>query len=148
MPFAAGSRTVAYQYDLASNRTRLTYPDSTYITYGYDQLGQLRRVKNQAGTILAQYSYDGRSRRTALDYANGAGMDYSYDTASRLLSLDNSTNSGHHEYEYTYDKVGNRTTMSVTDSSGTEQHVYNNAGTHYYHYDALGRRGSSSRGTS
>jgi len=41
-----------------------------------------------------------------------------------LLSLDNSTNSGHYEYEYTYDKVGNRTTMSVTDSSGTEQHVY------------------------
>jgi YD repeat-containing protein len=55
---------------------------------------------------------------------DAGGGDLPYDTASRLLSLDNSTNSGHHEYEYTYDKVGNRTTMSVTDSGGTEMHVY------------------------
>jgi len=51
-------------------------------------------------------------------------MGYSYDTASRLVSRDNSTGSGHHLYEYTYDKVGNRTSMAVTDSGGTKMHVY------------------------
>ena len=64
------------------------------------------------------------SRRTALDYTNGAGADYSYDVASRLLSLDNSTGNGQHKYGYMYDNVGNRTSMMVTDSSGTRTHVY------------------------
>jgi len=53
-----------------------------------------------------------------------AGGGLSYDPSGRLLPLDNSTNSGHHVYDYTYDKVGNRTTMGVTDNSGSRQHVY------------------------
>jgi YD repeat-containing protein len=81
--------TVSYQYDAASNRTRLTYPDASYITYDYDQLNRMTAVKNSAGTALGSYSYDDRSRRTELGYANGARAQYSYDTASRLLSLGN-----------------------------------------------------------
>ncbi|MBM4027006.1 MAG: hypothetical protein FJ280_16625, partial [Planctomycetes bacterium] len=117
-------KTVAYQYDACGNRTRLTYPDGTYITYEYDQLNRLTCVKNQAGTALASYSYDSRSRRTGLDYLNGAYGDYSYDAASRLLALDNRTNNGQYKYAYTYDDVGNRVTMAVTDNSGTRMHVY------------------------
>jgi RHS repeat-associated protein len=81
-------------------------------------------VAGVSGTALAQYSYDARSRRTALDYANGTSIEYSYDTAGRLLSIDNQTNSGYHNYGYTYDHVGNRWSMSVTDASGTKLHVY------------------------
>ena len=43
---------------------------------------------------------------------------------SRLLTLDNQTNNGQYKYGYTYDDVGNRATMAVTDSSGTRMHVY------------------------
>ncbi len=63
-------------------------------------------------------------RRTALDYANGASIAYEYDAASRLLEIDNQTNSGYHRYGYTYDKVGNRMTMVVSDGSGSKTHVY------------------------
>ena len=61
-----------------------------------------------------------------MDYLNGAYADYSYDAASRLLYVDNRTNSGQdqHKYAYTYDKVGNRLSMDVTDYSGTRVHVY------------------------
>ena len=52
----------------AGNRTRLTYPDSTYITYDYDNLNRLTAVRNSGGTALASYTYDSRSRRTALEY--------------------------------------------------------------------------------
>ena len=34
----------------ASNRTRLTHPDSTYIPYGYDQLHRMTPVRNSGGT--------------------------------------------------------------------------------------------------
>ncbi len=60
----------------------------------------------------------------SLPVAPTAGGGLSYDPSGRLLWFDNSTNSGHHEYEYTYDKVGNRATMAVTNSGGTEMHVY------------------------
>ena len=81
-------------------------------------MGRLTKIRNQSGVVLAQYTYDALSRRLGLDYANSAGVDYSYDTASRLLYVDNQTVSGQHKYSYTYDDVGNRTIMSVTDSGG------------------------------
>ena len=56
------NRTVSYQYNLASQQTRLTYPDSSYVTYLYDQLGRVTHIKNQSGTSLAQYAYDALSR--------------------------------------------------------------------------------------
>jgi YD repeat-containing protein len=63
-------------------------------------------------------------RRSDLDYANGAYVDYSYDTAGRVLYGDNRTNNGQHKYAYTYDYVGNRMDMTVTDSGGVRSTVY------------------------
>jgi YD repeat-containing protein len=117
-------KTVSYQYDASSNRTRLTYPDSTYITYDYDELSRMTAVRNSSGTALASYNFDDRSRRTGLTYANGAAINYSYDTASRLSYIDNQTGNGQHKYSYMYDNVGNRTSMMVTDGSGVRTHVY------------------------
>ena len=103
---------------------RLTYPDNTYVSYEYDTLNRMTYVRDSAGTALAHYTYDALSRRSDLDYANGAYVDYSYDTAGRTLYVDNRTNNGQHKYAYTYDYVGNRGTMQVTDSSGSRTTVY------------------------
>ncbi len=102
----------------------MNYADGTYITYDYDPLNRMTAVKNSGGTALASYTYDSRSRRTDLDYTNGAYADYSYDAASPLLYVGNRTQNGQHKYAYTYDKVGNRQGMTVTDSGGTKVHVY------------------------
>jgi hypothetical protein len=65
----------------------------------------------------------------ALVYPNGAYANYSCDAASRLSYVDNQTNNGQHKYAYTYDYVGTRNDMTVTDGSGVRKHVYS--------YDAI-----------
>ena len=116
-----GGKDVEYEYDACSNRTKLTYPDASYITYEYDNINRLTKIKNQGGSTLAEYTYDSRSRRTDLDYLNGTTLDYTYDAASRLTTIDNGTDNDDHDYDYTYDKVGNRLTMLV---NGSDTHTY------------------------
>ena len=41
----------------------MTYPDSTYITYDYDELNRMTAVRYSSGTALAAYSFDDRSRQ-------------------------------------------------------------------------------------
>jgi YD repeat-containing protein len=66
--------------------------------------------------MLSPSVYAVWSRRTELSYGNG--------TACRLLDVNNVTDTGQLKYAYSYDDVGNRLSMSVTDSSGTKIHVY------------------------
>lgn len=46
------SRTISYQYNQASARTRLTYPDANYIGYGLDALNRLSTTGWNANTGL------------------------------------------------------------------------------------------------
>ena len=79
--------TVSYQYDLAGRRTRMTWPDTFYVTYGYDALGELTEIKESGTTSLTGFNYDDLGRRTSLTRGNGVTTSYSYDAASRLTSL-------------------------------------------------------------
>ena len=45
----AYSRVLAYQWDLAGRRTRLTWPDALYVTYDYDVLGEMTAVHENGG---------------------------------------------------------------------------------------------------
>ncbi len=119
-----GTVPVSYEYDANSNRTKLVYPDSTYITYEYDQLNRLTAVKDQAGATVASYQYDALSRRTQLGYANNTQATYQYDAINRLTSLTNTYNPTPNTYSYTYDNVGNRKTM--TTQAGTHNYTYDN----------------------
>ena len=119
------SMVVSYQYDAAGNRTRLTYPDSTYLTYTFNTLNRLTQIQDQNQTTISAFTYDTLSRRTNLTLENGVTADYTYDTLSRLLSLVNqkypTTLSS---FAYTYDQVGNRTSM--TTQAGTYNYNYDN----------------------
>ena len=89
---AAFGRTLGYQYDVAGNRTRVTWPDANYVQYTFDNLNRLDQVRENGATsgvgLLADYSHDALSRRTAIARGNGTTTGYpSYDLASRLLSL-------------------------------------------------------------
>ena len=79
-------RTLAYQYDAASNRTRVTHPDGTFFTYEYDSAAAPMAVRENGGTLLASFSYDSAGRRSSLGFA-GASTTYGYDPANRLASL-------------------------------------------------------------
>jgi len=78
---------MAYQYDLAGNRTRITWPDNVFVTYEYDNLYRTTAAKESGSTTLVSVSYDNLGRRTALNRLNGANTSYGYDAASRLSSI-------------------------------------------------------------
>ncbi|MFH1232191.1 MAG: RHS repeat-associated core domain-containing protein, partial [Planctomycetota bacterium] len=148
-------KAVAYEYDFVGNRTKLTYPDNSYITYEYDQLNRLTSITQDAQP-LAQYTYDALSRRTGFNYANNTQTTYQYDNANRLLDLANTINGGVNisTFAYTYDKVGNhltkderRGTMDAVTSNYSYDNIYQltqvtdqQSQVTNYVYDKLGNR--------
>jgi hypothetical protein len=87
-------------------------------------MNRLTAVKDSGGTALALYTFDWRSRRERLNYNNGARIEYLYDVASRMIVVDNIATSGSHEYAYGYDDVGNRTSMTVTNTVNGDSHLF------------------------
>src|SRR6185312_14947437 len=89
------TKLVSYQYDAASNRTRVTWPDGWYVQYCYDALNRMSgAAQNGDATCttgkIAAYTYDPLSRRTGLTYDTaGANVSYSYSNAGDLLTLVN-----------------------------------------------------------
>ncbi|MGJ3232383.1 MAG: RHS repeat domain-containing protein [Oceanicaulis sp.] len=88
---AGPNGTVSYQYDAASRRTRMTWPDGFYVTYDYDAASRLTHIRENGAAsgvgVLASFTYDDLGRRTALTRGNGTITDYSYDAAGRLDEL-------------------------------------------------------------
>ena len=80
------SRSLLYQYDAASNRTRVTHPDGIFFTYEYDAAAAPTAVRENGGTLLASFAYDSAGRRSGLGFS-GAAASYGYDAVSRLASL-------------------------------------------------------------
>ena len=67
-----GFGTTAFLYDAAGRRTRMTWPDSFYVTYDYNVAGRPDRRSGRSGsTSLAAFTYDDRGRRTVLTRGNG-----------------------------------------------------------------------------
>jgi RHS repeat-associated protein len=77
------TRTLAYQYDAAGNRTRITHPDGGFITFDYDAAGRMSAAKGSGTTLLASVDYDDSGRRETLT-SGGSVTAYHYDGVSRL----------------------------------------------------------------
>jgi len=146
------SRVVSYEHDKRGQRTKLVYPDNSYITYKYDALSRLTKIVDDSNTVLAQYTYDELSRRTLVTLGNDANTVYEYDLGNRLKKLTNNlddTNSIVFDYN-DYDKVGNRLSMKVDDANAhiyTYDNLYQLINVDYndgsitgYYYDSLGNR--------
>lgn len=83
--------TVGYQYDAASRRTRITWPDSLYVIYDYDTVGNVTAIRENGASsgigVLASYSYDDLGRRTGVTYGNGTSRSYAFDAVSRTTGI-------------------------------------------------------------
>ncbi|MYG17707.1 MAG: RHS repeat protein, partial [Gemmatimonadetes bacterium] len=53
----AGTKTAAYNHDLAGRVTRLVYPDGAQARYAYDNAGRPTRVWDANGNTLAVYTH-------------------------------------------------------------------------------------------
>ncbi|MEO8925711.1 MAG: hypothetical protein ABI306_00990, partial [Caulobacteraceae bacterium] len=126
----ASGRTLAYQYDAAGNRTRVTWPETgpnaLFVAYAYDVLDRVTRVEeDRAGSgpgLLASYVYDDLGRRSSIARAGGTGAatSYGYDGASRLSGLTQTLAGGAGvDYTFTYNGAGQILTRAVTNDAYT-----------------------------
>lgn len=79
------SRTLAYQYDIAGNRTRITHPDGVAFVYDYDPLSRMKEIRSGAGSSLTRLTYYNTGERGWMGFgSNGIGA--GYDQLGRLNS--------------------------------------------------------------
>jgi RHS repeat-associated protein len=79
--------TVRYEYDLAGNVTRLTYPGTESVTRTYDNAGRLSTLTDWLGGVT-RFGYDADSDLTRIvqPEASGDSDAYSFDNAGRMSS--------------------------------------------------------------
>src|SRR5690606_3899123 len=106
---------VGYGYDLAGNRTRLTYPDTRQVTYDYDGDNRLITVTSWL-TGTASYGYDPAGRLVTTTLPNGVVSVNTFDAAGRLTNLRHESGEGAllANYAYELDQVGNRVVATET----------------------------------
>ncbi len=114
--------SVAYQYDAAGNRTRVTNPDGKQVQYQYDAAGRLVQLTDWLSRT-ATYGYDADGRPISLTRGGGTVSAYSYDAASGLTGIAQPGGN----LSYALDLVGN----ALSRAQGTL--------TYTYQYDALDR---------
>ncbi|MGA2482628.1 MAG: RHS repeat-associated core domain-containing protein [Candidatus Acidiferrales bacterium] len=146
--------TTGYGYDVASNRTGFTDPESGSTSYAYDTLNRLQTLTPPVAFTSGSFGlgYDALSRRTSLTRPNGVNTTYAYDNLSRLLSVlhkfGNTTLDG---ANYTVDNAGNRTSKADLLAGVTSNYAYDpiyeltqvaqgGTTTESYSYDYVGNR--------
>lgn len=102
--------TTLNEYDAVGNRTALTYPDGSRVTYFYNGNDWLIIMVDPRGGQTG-YSYEDDGQVRTIDQPNDTWTSNVYDDAGRLVRLFNGT--GYHggiitSYDYALDAVGNR----------------------------------------
>ncbi len=86
----ANNRSVAYQYDLASNRALLTFPDNVQQSYVYSADNQLIRTGGYNGQAAIWFSYNDLGQRTNAWRDNSVNSVLGYDGLNRLTTYSHS----------------------------------------------------------
>ncbi len=103
--------TIGYKYNGLGSRTKLVYPDSDFITYNYDKLNRVKRIKDKASHIIVDYTYDPQvNLRKEKGLLNNTSTTYTYNELYQLTNISNSSPSSQliSGFTYGYDEVGNR----------------------------------------
>jgi len=109
----APTRQVAYAYDLAGNRTAVTFADSKTVAYGFDSLNRVTNVTDWASRKTG-FAYDALSRKTSMAYPNGASGTWDWDDANRLSRIRYASGGSNFvDRTYTMSAAGDITAMDV-----------------------------------
>ncbi|MDQ0612258.1 RHS repeat-associated protein [Variovorax sp. W1I1] len=135
----AGGKTLSYQYDLAGNRIRTTWPDAFFTTTSYDALNRPGVIKENDTVNLASYAYDDLGRRTTVTLGNSTTVQRTYDAQGAMATLKNFLSSTAQEVQYTYVRNQIRELKSVTWSNNIYQWTGAAPGTQSYTANGLNR---------
>jgi RHS repeat-associated protein len=123
-----------YDYDLVNNLIQTTFGNGTRETRGYDLLNHLNLIKTSRindNTQLSKYIYtlDKVGNRTqAQETQNGQSrtVKYQYDATYRLIQEEViDPDHGNRVSSYVYDKVGNRLTQTVNNTTTVYSYDHN-----------------------
>ena len=122
--------SVQYEYDDEQRLIKQTYEDGTYVSYTYNNDGDIRKVYDSQSGITTTYTYDltGRTVKISQSGTNHShSVSYGYDTKNNLTQQTEIVNGTTTTTQYTYDK-DNRLTA---ENNGTTKRVFS--------YDNYGR---------
>ncbi|MBX2999575.1 MAG: RHS repeat protein [Caldilineaceae bacterium] len=133
----------SYTYDANGNRASASFPNGASTLYGYDSRDRLIAIQHRGpgGVQLVRYDYTlgPAGNRTRLVESGGRTVDYSYDSLYRLTGEADSVNG---VTLYSYDGVGNRTSMdrggALTGYTYDANDRLLTAGSESFGYDANG----------
>lgn len=121
-------RTTRYTYDEVGRRTGMTAADGTTTRYTYDRrnrlVGLVQRTAAAALLFSATYTVDATGLRTAAQESDAAGpvraLAWTYDALKRLTAeaIDHRDDTRDRTSAWTYDRVGNRLSQTVTQGTG------------------------------
>jgi RHS repeat-associated protein len=146
-----GTRSLSFSYDAGGRRSQMVDQDGFATNYSYDSVGRLKQLTDKDAKNIISYSYNTLGQLSREDNGNGTYTTYTYDDAGQALSIvnykpDNSINS---RYDYTYNQLGQRTSMTTLegktsygyDATGQLTSVALASGRNIeYKYDAAGNR--------
>ncbi len=133
-------RTVTYEWGGMGERKSITYPDGTKVSYRYDTMLRLdrMRVESVGRTGMPseiRYLYDAAGRLAGKEYPDGMYTQWHYDGYGRLGELVHGDRDGILEhFRYEYDIAGNKNAI-MKDRRGLAA----DSGRYGYCYDPLGR---------
>lgn len=81
------TRTISYQYDADSNRTRITHPDTTRFDTTYDGLNRPASIAANGGSAFVTMAYGANGNIGTGTFANGVVSTFGYDAAQRPNAL-------------------------------------------------------------
>ncbi|GEM_PF-1907054 len=136
--------TLRFEYDKVGRRTAVLFPNSVKTSYRYDAAGNVLEIKSenlQTKEIISRlaYTYDELGNCVSKEDGQGETL-YRYDKLSRLVEM---TDPSSVVTAYTYDKVGNRLTLTVPSPLKGEGQGEGEA-YHYNELNQLQRQGKTS----
>jgi RHS repeat-associated protein len=123
------AQPLSYQYDLAGQRTQMTYPDGHYLNYDRLVTGEVTAIRLNGATsgqaVIATYSYDSFGKRTGVAYGDTTSTTYGYDAVSRLSSLTHTFVSTANNLTKTF--AYNPTSQIVSETRDNDGYAWNGA---------------------
>lgn len=116
--------TVSYLYDDHGRRERLTWPDSFYVTYDYEDSLLLKHIRENGSSALASFGHDEQGRRASLTRGNSVVSSYHYDSFSRLDAMDTDVGGSNSADDYAASFKYNPTNQLVLKAVTVENRDY------------------------
>ncbi|HEV2963658.1 MAG TPA: RHS repeat-associated core domain-containing protein [Candidatus Angelobacter sp.] len=147
----ANTYTTGYQYNVAGDLTKITYPSGRVVQQSYDAIGQLCEIApsttgcgTAASPYSTAYSYDAAGSLTGFNYGNGVAASFSFSADRSQLSALSYKKSTQTLFSlnYLYKNDSTNCPTGTNGNNGQIQCIQDNVDsgrTTSYGYDALSR---------